>query len=213
MRIVSKSQSGRACAEPASGPSAPRSGGGAKRRALTPVSTRARCWLDDAAGDHDILRSTRVQFLSVPRARQCFRADRVVTVLRSVPADVSAAARHTDVSGPRPVLPRVGAGIDRPARSSTVRQQIPRAPGDRPKARNPLDGCERTTPRVLGIDLWNGLARAPCRGTCRSFEGTPVGGCTEPILGHFPRARGAPAVVLRRVEHLEGSSVCTTHTR
>ena len=45
-------------------------GGGAKRRALTSVSTRARCWLDDAAGDHDILRSTRVQFLSVPRARQ-----------------------------------------------------------------------------------------------------------------------------------------------
>ena len=45
-------------------------GRGAKRRALTSVSTRARCWLDDAAGDHDILRSTRVQFLSVPRARQ-----------------------------------------------------------------------------------------------------------------------------------------------
>ena len=58
------------CAEPASRPSAPRSGGGAKRRALTSVSTRARCWLDDAAGDHNILRSTRVQFLSVPRARQ-----------------------------------------------------------------------------------------------------------------------------------------------
>ena len=70
MGIVSKSQSGRACAEPASGPSAPRSGGGAKRRALTPVSTRARCWLDDAAGDHNILRSTGVQFPSEPRARQ-----------------------------------------------------------------------------------------------------------------------------------------------
>ena len=70
MSIVGKSQSGRACAEPASRPSAPRIGGGAKRRALTSVSTRARCWLDDAAGDHDILRSTRVQFLSVPRARQ-----------------------------------------------------------------------------------------------------------------------------------------------
>ena len=70
MSIVGKSQSGRACAEPASRPSAPRSGGGAKRRALTSVSTRARCWVDDAAGDHDILRSTRVQFLSVPRARQ-----------------------------------------------------------------------------------------------------------------------------------------------
>ena len=52
------------CAEPASGPSAPRSGGGAKRRALTPVSTRGRCWLDDAAGDHNILRSTGVQFPS-----------------------------------------------------------------------------------------------------------------------------------------------------
>ena len=70
MSIVGKSQSGRACAEPASRPSAPRSRGGAKRRALTSVSTRTRCWLDDAAGDHDILRSTRVQFLSVPRARQ-----------------------------------------------------------------------------------------------------------------------------------------------
>ena len=70
MSIVGKSQSGRACAEPASRPSAPRSGGGAKRRALTSVSTRARCWVDDAAGDHNILRSTRVQFLSVPRARQ-----------------------------------------------------------------------------------------------------------------------------------------------
>ena len=70
MSIVGKSQSGRACAEPASRPSAPRSGGGAKRRALTSVSTRARCWLDDAAGDHIILRSTRVQFLAVPRARQ-----------------------------------------------------------------------------------------------------------------------------------------------
>ena len=34
------------------------------------MSTRARCWLDDAAGDHNILRSTRVQFPSVPRARQ-----------------------------------------------------------------------------------------------------------------------------------------------
>ena len=43
---------------------------GTKRSALTSVSTRARCWLDDAAGDHNILRSTRVQFLSVPRARQ-----------------------------------------------------------------------------------------------------------------------------------------------
>ena len=58
MSIVDKSQSGRACAEPASRPSAPRSGGGAKRRALTSVSTRARCWLDDAASDHNILRST-----------------------------------------------------------------------------------------------------------------------------------------------------------
>ena len=33
-------------------------------------STRARCWFDDAAGDHNILRSTRVQNLSVSRARQ-----------------------------------------------------------------------------------------------------------------------------------------------
>ena len=78
MSIVGKSQSGRACAEPASRPSAPRSGGGAKRRALTSVSTRARCWLDDAAGDHNILRSTRVQFLSVPRARQHREVSRVV---------------------------------------------------------------------------------------------------------------------------------------
>ena len=35
----------RACAEPPSRPSAPRSGGGAQRRALTAVSTRARCRL------------------------------------------------------------------------------------------------------------------------------------------------------------------------
>ena len=68
--IVGKSQSGRACAEPASRPAAPRSGGGATRRALTPVSTRARCWLDDADGDHNILRSTGVQFRSDPRERQ-----------------------------------------------------------------------------------------------------------------------------------------------
>ena len=70
MGIVGKSQSRRACVEPTSRPSAPRSWGGAKRRALTSVSTRARCWLDDAAGDHNILRSTRGQFPSVPRARQ-----------------------------------------------------------------------------------------------------------------------------------------------
>ena len=36
-------QSGRACAEPPSRPSAPRSGGGAQRRALTAVSTREHC--------------------------------------------------------------------------------------------------------------------------------------------------------------------------
>ena len=70
MGIVSKSQSGRVCAEPASRPSAPRSGGGAKRRALTSVSTRARCWLDDAASDHNILRSAGVESPSDPRARQ-----------------------------------------------------------------------------------------------------------------------------------------------
>ena len=68
--IVGKSQSGRACAEPASRPSAPRSGGGAKRRALTPVSTRSRCRLDDAGGHHNILWSTGVQFRSGPRERQ-----------------------------------------------------------------------------------------------------------------------------------------------
>ena len=53
----------------------PRSGGGAKRRALTPVSTRARCWLDDAGGDHNILRSTGVQFRSDPRERQHWSND------------------------------------------------------------------------------------------------------------------------------------------
>ena len=42
---VGRGQSGRACAEPPSRPSAPRSGGGAQRRALTAVSTRARCRL------------------------------------------------------------------------------------------------------------------------------------------------------------------------
>ena len=100
MSIVGKSQSGRACAEPASRPSAPRSGGGAKRRALTSVSTRARCWLDDAAGDHDILRSTRVQFLSVPRARQHPCLD-LVGVDHSAAVDVRtvscAEAEHREV--------------------------------------------------------------------------------------------------------------------
>ena len=42
---VGRGQSGRACAEPQSRPSAPRSGGGAQRCALTAVSTRARCRL------------------------------------------------------------------------------------------------------------------------------------------------------------------------
>ena len=50
--IVGKGQSGRACAEPASRPTASRRGGGAERGAWTPVSTRAWCWPDDAASDH-----------------------------------------------------------------------------------------------------------------------------------------------------------------
>ena len=41
--IVGKGQSGRACAEPASRPTASRRGGGAERGAWTPVSTRAWC--------------------------------------------------------------------------------------------------------------------------------------------------------------------------
>ena len=76
--IVGKGQSGRACAEPASGPSAPRSGGGAQRGALTPVSTRARCWPDDAAGDHNILRSVRVRdrpVLAVASRHDLFESD------------------------------------------------------------------------------------------------------------------------------------------
>ena len=60
-RRRSESQSGRACAESPSRPSSPAKHG---------PSTRARCWFDDAAGDHNILRSTRVQNLSVSRARQ-----------------------------------------------------------------------------------------------------------------------------------------------
>ena len=60
-RRRSESQSGRACAESPSRPSSPAKQG---------PSTRARCWFDDAAGDHNILRSTRVQNLSVSRARQ-----------------------------------------------------------------------------------------------------------------------------------------------
>ena len=60
-RRGSESQSGRACAESPSRPSSPAKQG---------PSTRARCWFDDAAGDHNILRSTRVQNLSVSRARQ-----------------------------------------------------------------------------------------------------------------------------------------------
>ena len=43
-----RSQSGRACAEPSSRPRAPRSGGGAERRALRTVSTRRSCGSDDA---------------------------------------------------------------------------------------------------------------------------------------------------------------------
>ena len=43
-----RSQSGQACAEPSSRPRAPRSGGGAERRALTTVSTRRSCGSDDA---------------------------------------------------------------------------------------------------------------------------------------------------------------------
>ena len=60
-RRRSESQSVRACAESPSRPSSPAKQG---------PSTRARCWFDDAAGDHNILRSTRVQNLSVSRARQ-----------------------------------------------------------------------------------------------------------------------------------------------
>ena len=41
-------QSGQACAEPSSRPRAPRSGGGAQRRALTTASTRGECRSDDA---------------------------------------------------------------------------------------------------------------------------------------------------------------------
>ena len=41
-------QSGQACAEPPSRPTAPRSGGGAQRRALTAASTRRECRSDDA---------------------------------------------------------------------------------------------------------------------------------------------------------------------
>ena len=98
--------------EPASRPSAPRSGGGAKRRALTSVSTRARCWLDDAAGDHNILRSTRVQFLSVPRARQQLPVGTVASAapracngrpppLLHVHDDVHAVVRPNRASGAR----------------------------------------------------------------------------------------------------------------
>ena len=42
------------------------------------MSTRARCWSDDAASDHNILRSTRVQNSAVARARQQDPGDRVV---------------------------------------------------------------------------------------------------------------------------------------
>ena len=43
-----RSQSGQACAEPSSMPRAPRSWGGAERRALTTASTRRSCGSDDA---------------------------------------------------------------------------------------------------------------------------------------------------------------------
>ena len=50
--IGGKGQSGRACAEPASRPTAPRRGGRAERGAWTPASTRAWCGPDDATSDH-----------------------------------------------------------------------------------------------------------------------------------------------------------------
>ena len=43
------------CAEPPSRPSAPRSGGGAERRAWTPASTRARCGSDEGLPQPSIL--------------------------------------------------------------------------------------------------------------------------------------------------------------
>ncbi len=45
--VLVRREPGRSCAEPASRPSAPRSGGGAERSALTAASTRARCLLSD----------------------------------------------------------------------------------------------------------------------------------------------------------------------
>ena len=72
-----RQEPGRACAEPASRPSAPRSGGGAERRALTAASTRARCGSDDdhqssilptdSAEDPDVMRRSSAMGLGDSR--------------------------------------------------------------------------------------------------------------------------------------------------
>ena len=66
----SRAKTAQACAEPASRPSSPAKRG-AKRRALPPVSTRARCWRDDARGDP--------QHLAVDRSSLSFRSSRSAT--------------------------------------------------------------------------------------------------------------------------------------
>ena len=75
--VLVRQEPGRSCAQPASRPSAPRSGGGAERRALTAASTRARCGSDedyqpsvlptDSAEDPH-MRRVRLFFVGGPRA-------------------------------------------------------------------------------------------------------------------------------------------------
>ena len=165
MSIVGKSQSGRACAEPASRPSAPRSGGGAKRRALTSMSTRARCWLDDAAGDHNILRSTRVQLPNPFRTRL-----RPGTTGEEMGRQGSVHPRH------------IPAGADRQAGPRPRSPPRPRATGPRAghghgrrRARSSSRATHRR-PRAGGSGVV-GEPNAP--GGAPPFTATPSGSCPE----------------------------------
>ena len=119
--IVVKRRSGRACAALASKPSAPRSGGGARRGALMPVSTRGRCWHDDAAGDHGACRRIGLS-CQVPvvtgypeRAHDAVRihrqvarhdADRAVAIAPALPR-LLRVARRTEAGRDRPARRRL----------------------------------------------------------------------------------------------------------
>ena len=179
MSIVDKSQSGRACAEPASRPSAPRSGGGAKRRALTSVSTRARCWLDDAASDHNILRSTpspvsvsssrsaTVRLLPAPASSSFTAAASTLSGWASCSASRPAAGRSASCAAD-PVLSgwpiRIGAAGSalsataagrrrRSSRAAPPGCELPRSSGDRKTTGKCLPVVQELAPSLGLCDL------------------------------------------------------------